>query len=161
MCARSLLMAVGFLVSTGCAASSLPRDVRSAVEQYGCVEVPDFFDRPGMVEPPYVYGFAVGKQKDSFAFWCRVEPTGKFRLYAIAKSASLGCDALIVESDNYPGGLSVVPAGKMTLNDFKDVATGKKGPASVPKAPVLKSAYDGAEDYFYCHEGRWFRQFRH
>ena len=50
--------------------TNLPQDLEALAELMDCGPVPGFFDRPGMVEPPYLYGYVPGWKGNSAVFWC-------------------------------------------------------------------------------------------
>ena len=51
-------------------AKIMPRELVEFAERNDCRQIQDFFERPGMVKPPYVYGFGPGPEDASAAFWC-------------------------------------------------------------------------------------------
>lgn len=127
------------------------------------MEITDFFERPGMVDPPYVYGYVEGEKEDSVVFWCRGgSKSGKFKLIVQARAKTFTCPAVVKETSNYPGGLSVSPGEKLELSDFKYIDSGKRlSSATRPAGKFIRSYYDGVEEYFYCHDGRWLHLLRH
>ena len=42
---------------------TMPEELSAYAVSKGCEEVRDFFTRPGVVNPPYVYGYLEGKEK--------------------------------------------------------------------------------------------------
>jgi hypothetical protein len=160
-----LALLICVLVATGKSALAadplmMPRDLVDYAAATGCAPIDNFFERPGMVNPPYVYGWLPGDQETSAAFWCR--NTGKrtkpYSLkFKIANPAELrGCAAAIEWSD-FPGGLSVETRPRIVLNEFYSVTVPqRRGPSvEVLNARVLVSYYDGLSDTFYCHKGEW------
>src|SRR2546426_12544006 len=49
---------------------TMPEELSAYAMSKGCEEVRDFFKRPGMVNPPYVYGFLEGRREESAVLWC-------------------------------------------------------------------------------------------
>src|SRR5579863_6788085 len=49
----------------------MPRELVDYAHSQGCAPVEDFYERSGMVNPPFVYGFAGGDPEGSAALWCR------------------------------------------------------------------------------------------
>src|SRR3990172_1931605 len=55
----------------------LPEELRNLAAGIGCKAVPGFYDRLGMVEPPYLYGYLPGDKEESAVFWCYREAESK------------------------------------------------------------------------------------
>ena len=138
----------------------MPQDLVDFAHAKGCEQINNFYERPGMVNPPYVYGWLPGEQEDSVAFWCKktVESEKPYNLMIKARDskALTGCSA-IIEWWNPPGGLSIETRSNLALGSFRYVAAPKQnGPVTViPKAKVIVSYDDGLTDVFYCHKGQW------
>src|SRR5690349_18384470 len=72
---HSLLIA-GLLL-TACATPSsadtliMPQELVDVARASGCAQIDDFYHDPGMINPPYVYGWVDGEVKDSAVFWCK------------------------------------------------------------------------------------------
>src|SRR5947207_9312945 len=49
----------------------MPRELVDFAHANGCAPIDSFFERPGMVNPPYVYGWLSGDQENSAVFWCK------------------------------------------------------------------------------------------
>jgi hypothetical protein len=49
----------------------MPRELVDFAHANGCTPIDNFFERPGMVNPPYVYGWLSGDQEKSAVFWCK------------------------------------------------------------------------------------------
>jgi hypothetical protein len=145
--------------------SNMPDELIGYAAKNGCQPVADFFKRPGMVNPPYAYGYISGQQEDSAALWCQ---TGqgeerKFFLLIMTKKPKLTKCPTRIEARNYPGGLSIYKDRRTTLDGFVYLADPKKrGPKDVRlSANGILSEYDGGEELFYCHEGAWLVRQRH
>ena len=138
----------------------MPQDLVTYAHTLGCSQLVDFFERPGMIEPPFVYGIAPGEKEDSAAFWCEKAVKGtKAYLLAIkiADEGRLGGCPTKIEWWNHPRGLSVEHRGNLDLRRFHFVNDPKRSApaATVPKATVIVSYYDGVSDEFYCYDGSW------
>jgi hypothetical protein len=146
--------------------SLLPEELFDIARTFGCDQVEDFFNRPGMVKPPYVYGVFPGAEENSAAFWCekRVESKKKYFLLFMFKNKTheqSKCSNYI-EWNNYPGGLSINSDKRIRLNDFSYIKKPqKKGPNVTVKYNVISSYYDGLEELFYCYKGEWLVRMRH
>lgn len=159
---RILLVACLCLVVQIALADTLvmPRELVDAAHANRCDPINNFYNRPGMVNPPYVYGWLSGESEESAVFWCR--SMGKsdkpYKLVIKVRNSKLlaGCPAAI-EWWNFPGGLSIETPTELSLNAFHYVATPKRnGPReTIHQAKVIVSYYDGLTDVFYCHKGRW------
>jgi hypothetical protein len=47
----------------------MPKDLVQFAEASGCVQVEDFFDRAGSIDPPYLYPDA--KKDNNAILWCK------------------------------------------------------------------------------------------
>lgn len=146
---------------------NMPDELSAYATKNGCQQVADFFKRPGMVNPPYVYGYFSGLAEDSAALWCQTGQGDdrKFMLLIMMKKRDpefAKCPAKI-ESRNYPGGLSIYRNKQTTLDDFVYLADPKRrGPKNIKlSANGILSEYDGVEELFYCHKGEWLVRQRH
>jgi len=157
-----LLLIVLATTATKAVADSLvmPRDLVDYARSQGCEQISDFYEKPGMLNPPYVYGFAAGDPETSAALWCK--KLGKsdkpyLLLFKVTDPKVLGGCADRVEWWNHPKGLSVETRSSLSLSDFHFAAEPKRaGPkATVAKARVIVSEYDGIEEVFLCHDGAW------
>ena len=138
----------------------MPSELVSFSEKKNCSQVEEFFARPGMVNPPYVYGYAPGDEEDSAVFWCERRSDGK-RQYVLQfmykkDAPDARCADQIVWT-NPPGGLSLVKTGKFISDYFTYLNDPKK---SLPKGIAFTgtsvlSTYDGVSTWFYCYGGNW------
>lgn len=161
---RYTAMAVLVLAtSLACSAASLPLDVRAAADNFHCEEIAEFAERPGMLDPPYIYGYVGDKKSESVVFWCRDKKVPRrFKLVVHTRNPAFQCPP-VIETNSYPGGLSLFSDESLSLSLFSYVASGKKA-SSVPQRPrgkFIRSHYDGAEDIYYCSDGQWLHLFRH
>ncbi len=140
----------------------LPEELLKIATQRGFEQVTDFYiNRPGMLNPPYVYGYLPGDEEDSAAFWCQKTQNGKkryFLVFMFKKRNNELCNCPdVIEWQNYPKGLSIYNKANATLDGFIYINDPKK---KVPKNVKLiynaiLSEYDGVEALFYCYKGEW------
>lgn len=161
----------------------LPLELGELAHEVGCEPISGFFDRPGEIAPPYLYGYAPDKgmlpeaeSGTNAVFWCRrgadfvlvfARKTQTAHGFSLKDSrALLPCPPFLewpASRGNPPGGLSVASAVGEPLNDFTYADDmGRQGPGGQRTThPPLQSRYDGAGWDFYCHEGRWLVRPRH
>jgi hypothetical protein len=137
----------------------MPRELVDFAQASGCAPIDNFFERPGMINPPYVYGWLPGDKENSAVFWCKKkEKDGKpyTLMFMPADPKQLaGCPATI-EWESFPAGLSIETRPRLALNTLNYVANGQAGPAlTVRNAQVLVNYYDGLTEVFFCFRGRW------
>jgi hypothetical protein len=150
----------------------MPRELVDFAHANGCKTIDKFFERPGMVNPPYVYGWLLGSDEDSAVFWCKkTEKTDKpYNLMLTVrdlKSHELkvpdqkqlaGCPAAI-EYWNAPAGLSIETRRSLELRYFHNVTDPRPRPGGltdvVANARVIVDYYDGLRSTFYCYRGQW------
>src|SRR3989442_2570143 len=58
---------------------TMPEELSAYAMSKGCEEVRDFFKRPGMINPPYVYGYLEGRREGSAVLWCERREGGSRR----------------------------------------------------------------------------------
>ena len=138
----------------------MPEELIAIAANCNCEQVDNFYNRPGMIEPPYVYGFLPGEQENSAVFWCRKKNTsGKYLLVLASRKNIIDKwrYEIIIETTNYPSGLSIVKKCKIPLDKFFYISDPKKhGPKGVlPNSNVILSTYDGVSEYYYNHMGSW------
>lgn len=150
-------------VSGVAAGPLLPEELAELAQEKACVPIDDFLARPGMIDPPYVYGVFPGEREDSAAFWCKkAAKSDKPFLLMFKDARAVSACPTVIEWWNYPGGLSV-ETQKIALSAFRSAKDGKaKAPAiTVPNARLIVSSYDGVSDHFYCHQGQWWVRSAH
>lgn len=138
----------------------MPDELLKIAAKCNCEQVDDFYNRPGMIGPPYVYGFLQGEQENSAVFWCREKNTTKRYLLVLASRKSFFDDwtyEIIIKTENPPRGLSIFKNCKISLDKFSYISRPKKrGPKDIlPSSNVILSTYDGVSEYYYNHEGSW------
>jgi hypothetical protein len=170
---KNLLLVVSIMVMfvhlsiAYCQTGSLPKELQEIAKKNGCKEVIGFYNRPGMIKPPYVYGYLPCDEENSAVFWCEKKGKGERRFYLMIMRKDNKCEELKcpgkIEWHNFPKGLSIYKDTNTTLENFYYVKDPKRKP---PKAEKLKhngilSEYDGVEELFYCYEGEWVVRIRH
>ena len=162
-----LLLGVGTTSSTDTLV--MPQELVDFAFANGCAPIQNFFNRPGMIAPPYVYGWLPGDKENSAVFWCKKTDKGEklYRLMFVTLTSpnpvSLtdpkqlgGCPATI-EWQSFPAGLSIETRPRLVLNTLHYAATGRPGPSlTVRNAKVLVNYYDGLTEVFFCFRGHWF-----
>lgn len=158
-CLGTLLYAA---ISQACLAQ-LPPELSELAEEYGCREIPNFYDRPGHVtNPPYAYGYLEGEKKDSVVFWCERDTDGydKYRLVVHSKvEGLLQCPATF-DTGNL-GGLSIVRNPVLPLSLFWNVEDRENGPHIYVKDNFIKRDDGSDATTFYCHKGKWLVYVQH
>ena len=132
----------------------LPQDLASVARQLNCEAVRDFYGRPGMVHPPFVYGLDTGDEEASATFWCQRVGARSFLLVVLRANGSRAT----IPWTNFPGGLSLTQPQEFDLSTFRRVGdTGSSGPNVIIRgARAIKSYYDGVTELFVEHEGSWY-----
>lgn len=155
-----LFFTVALHVSAGC---NLPLELRKIADKNGCKEIVDFMDRPAMVDPPYVYGYLKGNKEDSAVFWCQSKSESNlYKLVIYSKNNSAFKCPTVIETRNYPGGLSLFSDRARSLSEFKYISNDMRGPKIKGlQNNFIMSYYDGVESIYYCHDGKWLNLFRH
>ena len=130
----------------GAFSQQLPKELAELARDLGCGPVPGFFDRPAMVEPPYLYGYLPGSKEDSAAFWCAREKDSA-HLLVLVENGKVSSHFRWI---NFPGGLSLARDRDFSLSEFQYVddptARGPEGGGT--KHPPLQSEYDGVITLF-------------
>ena len=164
------------LLVIGATASSLqngvlPETLRQDAQHRGCSEIADFYDRPGRIDPAYVFGYLDSKLDqfgdNSAIYWCQ-RPAGAERYLLVvwlsdsAVSYAFKCPRTIAWR-NYPGGLRVARHERLALSDFWYRDDPKRhGPSgAMTDGPVIETEYDGVGARFFCHAGTWLVQQLH
>ena len=161
---RFLISGLLLFVAAGGEAETLvmPEELVELARQKGCDQIEDFFKRPGLVNPPYVYGYLPGDERNSAAFWCR-KKTGSSPSYSLlfmfrdTRHELARCPDRI-EWENPPGGLSVYRDKRALHHGFvgvRDPIKKLRGKIRLRNNAIL-SEYDGVSELFYCHKGEWF-----
>ncbi len=140
----------------------LPLELTIFAKKNSCKAIDDFYNRPGMVEPSYVYGYLKGEKENSAIFWCRsINDKNKYKLVIYSRIGKYSECSNVINSQNYPGGLSLIKNMNFLLSDFTYLDNNKHGPdIKVIKDNFIRSYYDGVEEIFYCHKRRWLKLIR-
>jgi len=155
--AKLLLVVLLFGCVGGGSLCTYPADIVELAVQNECEAVDDFYDRPGMVEPAFAYGFAASSPRsESVVFWCRsLGERTAYKLVAVAAGVAAPCSGVVYETKNYPGGLSLQPVEADTLAGFAS-SDGHAAPSDVTfSGLVVRSVYDGVGTSHVCLEGVW------
>ena len=145
--------------------SQLPQELRELAAQIGCGPVPGFYDKPGMVDPPYLYGYLPGNKEQSAAFWCYREQGEKPYLLVFVEhlgNGRTGRVTSIIPWHDRPRGLSLNDSKNMPLSEFRYIDNPEeRGPDRLTEyAPVVDS-YDGVIRLFYQDGKRWLYRILH
>ena len=73
MMIRTLAVVAGLVTAGALSGQELPLELAALAESLGCEPVPGFFERPGMIDPPFLYGIRPGPREQSAAFWCATQ----------------------------------------------------------------------------------------
>jgi hypothetical protein len=141
----------------------MPKDLAQFAEASGCVQVEDFFDRAGPIDPPYLYS---DSEIDGNAIlWCKRRESGTTTPYLLLLKGSVklakGCSNKI-DWWNVPGGLAVRKMQSLELSDFRYLSSReKRGPSTKQSGTAVISSYDGVETIFFCYQGNWLYTIKH
>ena len=149
----------------------LPETLREDAQRRGCSEITDFYDRPGRIDPAYVFGYLDSKLdqfgEKSAVYWCQRPPAAERYLLVVWLSDSAVANAFkcprTIACRNYPGGLRVFRHERLALSDFwyrEDPERHGRSDA-VTDGPVIESEYAGVGARFFCHAGTWLVQQLH
>lgn len=146
---------------------NLPDELMMFAQKKGFSQVENFYKRPGMVFPPYVYGYLPGPPQNSAVFWCQKEKNEETVYVLIVmikdnKGEQNNCEAEIEWNNTYPGGLSIYKNTNETLEYFTYLNDPNKKIDKNAKMShnAILSEYDGIEVLFYCHNGEWLYRIR-
>ncbi|MGH7238883.1 MAG: hypothetical protein ACREHG_02335 [Candidatus Saccharimonadales bacterium] len=138
----------------------MPKELVTYASANGCSQITDFYDRPGQVYPPFVYGFLKGDSENSAVLWCANKP-GSARPYALliyvtSTDKTFSCPNKI-EWWNRPKGLYLDRNTRLELSEFGYVSNPKKPGANGRQTDgdLIVDYYDGVSTYFYCYQGEW------
>jgi len=145
----------------------MPQTLISEARAAGCEQVEDFFTRPGMIKPPYVYGYLPGREDRSVVYWCEHRENGQrqFWLMVTTPPEERRCPERI-NWPNYPGGLTIERGKKVKPERFVYVSEWGQPKRKIPKSARfgsvgIQTEYDGVGARFYCYKGEWGVQLFH
>lgn len=139
-------------------ASGLPEEVHKFAKQNNCSEVTGFYERPGMVEPSFLYGYIQTMNKsESVIFWCKSnKDVNTYKLIVqIKNKTGIGCSEVIHKTKNFPGGLSISTEKSPDLSGYRSDVTPKNEHKCGVEGVVINSFYDGVGYTFLFHNGNW------
>ena len=177
----ALLLATALLVGPLSARSpggdnQLPQELRNLAVTIGCEAVPGFYDRPGMIDPPYLYGYLPGNKEETAAFWCYRKQAKESYLLVFVEGlgqARQGRVTSTIPWSAFPGGLSrfdtknvywydsegvrLSDSEHLPLSEFRYVDNPKEhGPEEkTTKYTPVQAEYDGVVVLFYQDGDRW------
>jgi hypothetical protein len=150
--------------------SELPRTLRADAATRGCTQVADFYDKPGRVDPPFVFGYLDSEADPhgewSAVYWCeRTQADERFLLVVWIGEPALeavhSCPRTL-EWRNPPAGLSIQRRARVQLSAYWPRSNPQaRGPNVVATGPLIVDSYDGAGASFFCHAGEWYVQQHH
>lgn len=138
----------------------VPPDLFEYSASLGCAQISDFFaDRPGVLEPPYVYVDPTrAPWLTAAAVWCQRPGSDGYSLLVRLGDGDptfSTCPSEIA-GQSHIGGLSTIEAPDLALNFFVYVDDpGQPGPPIPVPLPAIRSEYDGVGQVMACFEGRW------
>jgi len=159
-----IVLLFAILITAASAAADnliMPQELVLFAKKNGCSQVVDFYNVPGMINPPYVYGYLPGDPENSAVFWCQKNESSDkpYLLLFMSKipDVPIGCPYKIEWGGRIPVGLSIdrnisLPLLNFYYIDNTDKPISKKG---VTTGSVVVDYYDGISTYFYCFKGRW------
>jgi hypothetical protein len=146
----------------------IPRELVEFAEKNGCAQVEDFFDTPGMINPPFVYGYLPGAKDKSAVFWCQTVEKGERQLYLVLMFKEETTHEMArcprrIRWENPPRGLDLYNNPRESLGEFVFLdASTKRGPGNVRMTHnAIRSEIDGVSEVLYCYQGRWLVRYRH
>lgn len=142
----------------------IPSDLYAVAESQGCSQITDFYDRPGRIDAPFVYGVTDEPEEWSAAFWCR-RSAGRVSVLIFTKIGRTGMEYLgEVVTNNWPGGLTAVETAEdlpreSLLSMESDAFPVPQG--ALPRDDSLegrgvRSEYDGVSSTFVYLHGGWY-----
>ena len=155
---------------------TLPDELLQIAKELGCGPVPGFYDRPGMVDPPYLYGWLPRDKEETAAFWCHRDDENKPYLLVFVEGLGSGQEGSVTSTlawSDYPGGLSLFDienvvgwydsegarltnSERLPLSEFYYVDTRKPGPKGrTTEYRPLQESYDGIITLYYRDGDRW------
>lgn len=169
----SVLTVVLAFLSTGAAENTvthpdifvgnMPADMSKVMTTHGCRPVKDFYNRPGIYDPPYLWDYKPDGEYESAVFWCDcgTDEEVNYVLFVL----ETGPNGLQVKEridvpvgSILPGGLSAYEIFENELSSFVHVDNEKRiaGPEGTTfSRHGIFSSYDGVGLIFCEYEGDW------
>ncbi len=161
-----------FLIPVSADTLVMPRQLVDLALANHCTQIDGFFERPGMLKPPYVYGMLPGGTENGVVFWCKKKEEKSESPYKLmfavrgpndlnvdlATPKQLGGCPAVVEWWNGPSGLSIETRRNLRLRDFRYVNRPRQfGPAVVVASArvIVDDNSDGLVSIFLCYSGQW------
>ncbi len=163
----SLAISLLFLQVAQAQALLIPEELHEFAKENGCSPIEDFYERPGMVGPPYVYGYLPGPQKESAVLWCQRGEKDERTFYLLFMFESTQhelakCPHKIEWKNSYPLGLSVYKNPETDLGEFVyHTDPQRKGPEDKMTNNAILSGDSAGNILFCCHKGEWLVLMRH
>lgn len=146
----------------------LPEELLILAKSEGLDQVNDFYvNRPGMLNPPYIYGYLQGPKENSAVFWAQKKENNKKKYFLLIMEKRRNNNKNVcsekIEWNSYPRGLSIYKNRNTTLDDFFYLRDrNKRLPKNIRmENNAILSEYDGVEVLFYCYNGEWVVRIRH
>ena len=141
----------------------IPSDLHAVAESQGCSQIIEFYDRPGRIGAPYVYGVADKPEEWSAAFWCR-RSAGTLSVLIFTRMGRTGMEYVgEIVTINFPGGLTVVESAESLPRE--DLLSMESEGLMVPQGTLprdaalegrgVRSEYDGVSETFVYLDGVW------
>jgi len=162
----SLVLSVFLLQVAQAQTLLIPEELHEFAKDNGCSPIEDFYERPGMLGPPYVYGYLPGPQETSAVFWCQKQEDSKRKFFLLFMFENTDHELTNcphkVEWGNYPRGLSIYNDRETDLGGFVYLNDPmRKGPKEKMMNNAVLSEYDGVGVVFSCYKGEWLIRQRH
>ncbi|MDQ7004722.1 MAG: hypothetical protein Q9N67_07325 [Ghiorsea sp.] len=141
----------------------MPEELVKLAKKNNCSQPNDFFvNKPGPIDPPYLYGVVDGNAEDSAVFWCVRNDKGhkKYSLMFMLRTENGPKLSGELRWINSPMGLSFFNAKNPEAIINRYVEIGKEDAASMPKDErfedrYIMNSYDGVAEIFVMENGRW------
>jgi len=153
---RHVAAALFLSVSVYARAETFPVEI---AENNRCEEIRGFYDVPGGIDPPFLYGYIQNiKHSGSVIFWCKSKDDRKlYKLIGYVKNDDKArCSGLIHQTKNFPGGLTLSKVENETLVGYKNLSGNIKIAINNYHGVIIKSFYDGVGNTYVCSNGEWY-----
>ena len=139
----------------------IPLELLEGAQNLGYDQIDNYYaDRPGPVDPAYVYGAMPGDKELSAVFWA-INPKDEkqYALILMEKKNFLekGKFSIIYKTQDFPRGLSTNKVGNIDLEYFhyvEDLNLNGKG-KKLDTGIVIYDQYDGVGSEFCFKDGKW------